>query len=71
MTRDLGLEDVDALAELGALAPDRLEAVGDLLDLPVNVGAPVAEEPAAKREVPHFDGCQGHRRTSFVRAVAR
>src|SRR5688572_3261726 len=58
VTGDLGLERVHALAELGPLAPHGFEAVRDLVDLPADVGPPVAEDPAPKREVPHFHRCQ-------------
>ena len=60
MAGDLGLEPVDPLAELGPLAPDVLEAVGDVLDRLLDARAPVPEEAASHLQVPHFHRCQGH-----------
>ena len=45
---DLGLELLDAVGELGPLAPDVLEAVGDLLDRLLDARAPVPEEAASQ-----------------------
>ena len=44
VARDLGSSSSIALGELGALAPDRLEAVGDLVDRRSTLERAVAEE---------------------------
>ena len=71
VARDLGLQGVHALAELGALAPDGLEAVRDLLDLAG--GRPTAGSRRGPRRsvgasLPRVSGTSC---ASFVRAVAR
>ncbi len=67
VARDLGLEVVDALGQLGALAPHLLEGVRDVLDGAVHVRAAIAQEPAAQLEMTNFDGCECHDRPSFLR----
>src|SRR5215213_543569 len=59
---ELGLELLDLVEEIGSLAPDVLETVGDVEHQPVDVGdAVAAEEPAARdRDVTELDGGECH-----------
>ena len=45
---EVGLELLDLVGEVGTLAPDVLEACGDLLEQPVGRRAPVAEQASAE-----------------------
>ena len=60
VARDLGLELLDALDELRALAPDGLEAVGDVVHHPMDGRLPIAEQAALELDVPDLDGCECH-----------
>jgi hypothetical protein len=60
VTRHLGLELLDALDELRALAPDGLEAVGDVVHHPVDGRLPIAEQTAFELDVSDLDGCECH-----------
>ena len=57
---DLLLERLDPVGELAALAPGRLEALGDLLDHLLDHGAVVAEQAAADAHMSQLDRCVGH-----------
>ncbi len=61
---DLLLELLDPVGEVGALAPDGLEAVGDLGQRMLHDRALVAEEPTLELEVADLDGGDGHRSSS-------
>src|SRR5947199_70334 len=52
---EIGLELLDLVREIRALAPHVLEARGDLVEQPVHRGALVAEEPGARSHVPDLD----------------
>jgi hypothetical protein len=58
--RDLLLERLDLVGQLAALAPRRLEALGDLLDQLLDGGAVVTEEASSDLHVPQFDWCVRH-----------
>ena len=60
MTGHLGLELLDPLDELRALAPDRLEAVGDVVHHPVDGALAVSEQAALELDVPDLYGCEWH-----------
>ena len=57
---ELGLELLDAIRVVGPLAPDRLEALGDLLEQPVDVSAAVAEQASPELDVADLDWCVRH-----------
>src|SRR4030095_6918270 len=60
LTRQLGLDLLDLVAEIGALAPDLLEARDDLREELVGRFALVPERPAADLDVPNFDRRESH-----------
>ena len=60
VTGHLGLELLDALDELRALAPDGLEAVGDVVHHPMDGCLPVAEEATLELDVSDLDRCECH-----------
>ena len=60
MPRDLGLELLDPLDELRALAPDGLEAIGDVVHHPVDGALAVAEQAALELNVTDLDGGKCH-----------
>ena len=63
---ELGLERFDALHQLRPLAPDGLEAVGDLVHQAVDGRPLVAEQAAAEPvEMSDFNRCQGHGNAPF------
>ena len=53
--RELGLEPLDAVAEVDAVAPHLLVAVRDVIEHLVDGSAVVAEQPALERYVPELD----------------
>ena len=55
VTGELGLELVDAVVEVGSLAPDDLVRVGRALEQMVDVGPPVSERPNARPLVAELD----------------
>ena len=57
---EVGLELLDLVRQVGALAPHVLEARGDLLEQPVGGAAVVAEEPRARSHVSDLDWCECH-----------
>ena len=58
---EVDLELLDLVGEVGALAPDVLEAVGDLDEQRVDRVPLVAEKAAAELEVADLDRCECHR----------
>src|SRR5215210_2119012 len=79
VARELPVEQLDPVGEVGALPPDLLERVGDLLDQAVDGTAAVAEQAAAEAYVVELDWRDGHgvllrsseRRARRPRASAR
>ena len=60
-TDEIGFELLDLVGEVGALAPDVLEARGDILEQLVGrCDAVAAEVRAGRRDVSDLDGCEGH-----------
>src|SRR4029077_6698419 len=58
---EVGLERFDLVREVGALAPDVLEARGDLLEQVVGGrGAIAAEGRTGRLQVSDLDGCECH-----------
>src|SRR5438552_848471 len=57
---EIGLELLDLVGEVRALAPHVLEAHCDLREQPVGGAAVVTEEPRAGCQVSDFDWCDGH-----------
>src|SRR5262249_43044264 len=56
----LRLQVLDAVGKLGALTPDSLEAVGDLLQHLVDGGSLVPQQAAFEADVTELDRCIGH-----------
>ena len=63
---ELALEVFDLVAQVGTFTPDVLEARGDLLEQAVDRVTLVAEQAAARLQVPDFDRRQGHRNVPFA-----
>ena len=60
----LALHRLDLVCELVALAPHRLEAVGDLREQVLDGLASVPEECPPDADVSQLNGCVGHATTS-------
>jgi hypothetical protein len=59
---EVGLELLDLVREVGALAPHVLEAVRDVGEQPVGRSPLVAAEALPEPDVADLDRCQRHRR---------
>ncbi len=60
MVSQLVLQLLDAIAEIGALAPDLLERLGDLLEVALDAPSADTERTPGKPKVTHLDGTQRH-----------
>ena len=60
MVAQLALELLDAIAEIGALAPDVLERLGDLIELSLHAPPADAERPPGEAQMTHLDRAQRH-----------
>src|SRR5665213_2068523 len=60
IAHEVGLELFDLVGEVGAFAPDVLEARGNLVEQPVHRCALVADEPRARSHVSDLNWCECH-----------
>ena len=65
MALQLLLEVLDAVSEVGALAPDVLVAVCDLVQEPLDNAPAVAPEAASNRNVADLGRCKSHAGSPF------
>jgi diguanylate cyclase (GGDEF)-like protein len=63
----LALQLLDPVSEVGALPPDVLEGLGDVLELPLDTAPADAERSSRKAQMAYLDRTQGH--ADAVRAV--
>jgi hypothetical protein len=54
------LQRLHLVGEVGALAPDVLEAVGDLAEHAIDGRAAIAADALAELDVADLDGCERH-----------
>ena len=60
MARHFGLELLDPFDQLRALAPDRFEAVGDVVHHPVDGALAVSEKAPLELDVADLYRCERH-----------